>query len=111
MSNLINDIGILIRTLRKQKDLSQEQLAFKADLHPTYIGQIERGEKNITVSNLEVIVKALDITLQDFFYIMYPIKNNENIIFQLLNILKNMNAMEQQELVKVIINLVEWKNK
>lgn len=45
MDNLINIIGLQIRILRKNKKLSQEELAFKAGLHPTYIGQVERGEK------------------------------------------------------------------
>ena len=45
MNNLINVIGSQIRILRKNKNLSQEELAFKAGFHPTYIGQVERGEK------------------------------------------------------------------
>lgn len=63
---LIN-FGNRIRKLRKDKNLSQEELSFKANLHRTYIGMIERGEKNITLLNIEKIAKALDINIKDLF--------------------------------------------
>lgn len=59
--------GQKVRDLRKQNDLSQEQLAFKADLHRTYIGMIERAEKNITLLNIGKIAKALKIDIRDLF--------------------------------------------
>lgn len=57
--------GDKVRELRKEKGLSQEELSFKADLHRTYIGMIERAEKNITLINIEKIAKALDISVND----------------------------------------------
>lgn len=57
--------GNKVRELRKEKGLSQEELSFKADLHRTYIGMIERAEKNITLVNIEKIAKALGVTLKD----------------------------------------------
>lgn len=54
--------GEKVRQLRKEKGLSQEELSFKADLHRTYIGMIERAEKNITLTNIEKIAKALEIS-------------------------------------------------
>lgn len=53
--------GEKVRELRKGKGLSQEELSFKADLHRTYIGMIERAEKNITLTNIEKIAKALGV--------------------------------------------------
>ena len=47
MSDINKDVGFRIRTLRQEKGFSQEKLAGLADLHRAYIGQIERGEKNI----------------------------------------------------------------
>lgn len=55
--------GRSVREIRKSKGLSQEQLSFKADLHRTYIGMIERAEKNITLSNIEKIAKALEVDI------------------------------------------------
>jgi len=53
--------GEKVRKIRKERGLSQEELSFKADLHRTYIGMIERAEKNITLTNIEKIAKALDV--------------------------------------------------
>ena len=59
--------GETVRNIRKEKGLSQEQLAFKADLHRTYIGMIERAEKNITLLNIEKIANALTVSINDLF--------------------------------------------
>jgi len=59
MAEINKHVGSNIRKLRCKKGWSQEQLAFEADLHRAYIGQIERGEKNIGLINLEKIAKAL----------------------------------------------------
>ncbi len=48
---------------RKAQHLSQEELAFKCNLHRTYIGMIERSEKNITLINIEIIAKALNVPI------------------------------------------------
>lgn len=50
-----------IKTLRKEFGLSQEDFAYKCGLHRTYIGAIERGERNVTLSSLETIAFALEI--------------------------------------------------
>jgi transcriptional regulator with XRE-family HTH domain len=57
--------GHQVRQLRLKKCLSQEALAEKAGLHRTYIGMIERAEKNITLINIAKIAKALDVTLSE----------------------------------------------
>jgi transcriptional regulator with XRE-family HTH domain len=61
---LIN-FGQKVRDIRKEKGLSQEQLSFKAELHRTYIGMIERAEKNITLVNIERIANALEVNIND----------------------------------------------
>ncbi len=55
--------GEKVRNMRIDKGLSQEQLSFDADLHRTYIGMIERGEKNITLLNIEKLAKALNVSI------------------------------------------------
>jgi len=62
MADINKKVGERIRKYRLAKGLSQEQLAFEADLHRAYIGQIERGEKNIGVQNLDKIAKAFKIS-------------------------------------------------
>ena len=59
------DLGNAIREKRLANSLSQEQLAEKAKLHRTYIGMVERAERNITILNLLKICQALDISLNE----------------------------------------------
>lgn len=59
--------GKNVRIIRKGRNLSQEELSFKADLHRTYIGMIERAEKNITLINIEKIAKALNVDIKELF--------------------------------------------
>lgn len=65
MAKINKEVGLKIKIYRKKKGWSQEQLAFEAQLHRAYIGQIERGEKNIGLVNLEKITKAFSITLKE----------------------------------------------
>jgi transcriptional regulator with XRE-family HTH domain len=51
-----------LRTIRKQKNISQEELADRCGLHRTYVGSVERGERNISIDNIEKISDALKIS-------------------------------------------------
>lgn len=64
-SPILELFGQNVRKLRVERGLSQEQLADKAGLHRTYIGMIERAEKNITLCNIEKIANALDASVRD----------------------------------------------
>lgn len=64
---LLVKVGKKIRELRLAIGLSQEKLAFKSGLDRTYIGSVERGERNIAVINLNKICIALNISIPDFF--------------------------------------------
>jgi len=64
-SEILKKFGERVRQLRKQKDISQEELAHRADLHRTYIGMIERAEKNITLLNIQKIANALEVEISD----------------------------------------------
>jgi len=72
-TDVLIKFGARVRDLRKERGLSQEQLAFKADLHRTYIGMIERAEKNITLINIEKIATALEIN----FNVLMNFKNGK----------------------------------
>ena len=67
MSDINREVGFNIRTIRQERGLSQEKLAALADLHRAYLGQIERGEKNIGLKNLEKIAKALGVNIKELF--------------------------------------------
>lgn len=59
--------GKRLRELRKKGNLSQEELGFRAGLHRTYIGAIERAEQNVSVDNIHKLAKALKIAAEELF--------------------------------------------
>lgn len=58
-------LGENIRRLRKAKSLSQEQLADYAGIHRTYIGAVERGERNVSLDNIVAIARALGVSASE----------------------------------------------
>jgi len=62
---LLKAVGARIRDLRLEKGLSQEELALAAGLDRSYIGGVERGERNIAVMNLKKIANALGVSLSE----------------------------------------------
>lgn len=61
--HLIIAFGLKVKELRNKKGLSQEELSFSTGFHRTYIGMIERGERNISLSNMAVFAKAFEINI------------------------------------------------
>jgi len=61
--HLITGLGLRIRELREAKKISQEKLSFSTGFHRTYIGMIERGERNISLTNMAVFAKVFEINL------------------------------------------------
>ncbi len=71
MNNVRPDIkhqfGNAVRRRRLELGLSQEDLADRADIHRTYIGDVERGERNISLENIEKLARALKVPVADLF--------------------------------------------
>lgn len=67
MSEIAKTIGRRVRNYRIEKGLSQEKLAELSGCHPTYIGQVERGEKNATLESIEKIASAMNVSLAQLF--------------------------------------------
>ncbi|BFU77114.1 helix-turn-helix transcriptional regulator [Arcobacter sp. 15-2] len=63
--DILKKFGTRIQFLRKKQRISQEELAHICGLHRTYIGMIERGEKNITLKNIEKLANALKLNISD----------------------------------------------
>jgi transcriptional regulator with XRE-family HTH domain len=64
---ILKRFGQKVRAVRKMKNLSQEALADRSELDRTYIGGVERGERNISLINIEKIAKALEVDMKDLF--------------------------------------------
>jgi transcriptional regulator with XRE-family HTH domain len=60
-------IGDRIKKIRIDKKLTQEQLAWEANVDRTYMNHVENGRKNISIKSLEKIIKALDVSFYEFF--------------------------------------------
>ncbi|HXW93976.1 MAG TPA: helix-turn-helix transcriptional regulator [Terriglobales bacterium] len=67
MQQIQRQLGDRIRKLRQKKGWSQEELAAISGLHRTYIGAVERGEKNLTISTIHTLAKTLDTTIAQLF--------------------------------------------
>lgn len=65
--NILLIFGKRVKFLRKQKKLSQEELAYRTGLHRTYIGAVERGERNISLKNIAKLAEAFGINIAELF--------------------------------------------
>lgn len=65
MGNIQLKVGKRIKALRNAKGVSQEALAFRCKLHRTYISDIERGLRNVSIKNIEKIAKALQVPINE----------------------------------------------
>lgn len=66
-SHVKSRFGLAIKQRRQEIGISQEVLAERAGLHRTYIGDIERGARNLSLENIEKLAKALQIPVSDLF--------------------------------------------
>ncbi|TSC87303.1 MAG: DNA-binding protein [Microgenomates group bacterium Gr01-1014_16] len=67
MIDIKRKYGKRLRQLRKAKGLSQEELAFRSGLHRTYVSDLERGTRNVSLENIEKIAKVLGLELSELF--------------------------------------------
>ena len=65
MADIREILGTKIKKVRQKKKMSQEDLAFESELHRTYISDIERGSRNVSIKNIEKIAKALKVSLKE----------------------------------------------
>lgn len=65
--DILKRFGLTIKRLREKKGISQEKLGEICDLHRTYIGMIERAEKNVTLKSIEKLAKALEMEISEIF--------------------------------------------
>ena len=66
-SNIKTFFGNRVRQLRKDRGWSQEDFAFRVGLDRSYIGGVERGERNISLENIELVAAALQVSLAELF--------------------------------------------
>lgn len=104
--NLPEIVGKRIREYRKQKNWTQEQLAEAASLHYSYIGGVERGDRNISLETLEKIAAALDIPAGDLFR-MEVVLDKQQLLDEHIKLVSERSA-EEIALITKITREVIW---
>ena len=102
MGTISQTVGSRIRDYRLKKGFSQEYLAERADLHPTYIGQIERGKKNISIGTLEKLLYALSISFQEFFGGIEVANGKSSYAEQCYDLVHKQNTAEQARMYHIL---------
>jgi transcriptional regulator with XRE-family HTH domain len=112
VSKIAKKVGERIRLLRQQRGISQEQLAFKAGITPSYLGQIERGEKSPTIDSLDKVATALNVTLEELFSFEYAHPDNvdQQIMKKIAFQLHGRTKMEQEAVYNFIKQLLWFRD-
>lgn len=112
MSSLAKTVGQRIRSYRTQLGLSQEKLAELSGCHPTYIGQLERGEKNATLESIDKIATSLNVSLSQLFENLNSNNTKEpNIPLQCYEFMLTKNKKEQEQIIKILFEMDKYKEK
>lgn len=98
-------VGKRIRSLRKIRDLSQEELAEKADISSKYLGEIERGKSNLTIDILEKLSASLEVNVVDLFESQH--ESSRTILKQEINLLiREANDTELKTIFRVLKSIL-----
>ncbi len=110
MSDIAKILGQRIRNYRLAKGLSQEKLAELSGCHPTYIGQIERGEKNATIESIEKIALALNVSLSKLFEVLGCQDDGlRNIPLECYEFLSAKTKEEQEHIYRILLEMDKYK--
>lgn len=110
MSNIAKILGQRIRSYRTAMDFSQEKLAELSGCHPTYIGQLERGEKNATLESVEKVSVALNISLSKLFENLGPQENEaQDIPLACYEFLLTKTKEEQEHIYRILLEMDKYK--
>lgn len=102
-------LGNALKAVRKQREMSQEQVALEADITTTYYGLVERDEKSPTVRMLEKICRALDYPISELFSENVTCDTEDNrYVYQLINLLRSRSPEECEGLYKIIKDIIEY---
>lgn len=100
-------IGARVRSIRKVKGLTQEQLAEKANTSHSYIGDLERGERNVTLQSLHKISEALGVKFFDLFQYgeFEEVEEKSQIVWKIIELLIDRTEEEQQKALNILKEL------
>ena len=105
------DVGGRIRYFRQLRGLSQEQLALEAGINPAFLGHLERGLKSPTITTLDKLVRALDISLEELFAEAPPVPDTarENAMKRLELLVRDLPAGQLEKLSDIIQAILKFQ--
>lgn len=112
MSELTKTIGARIRNYRINLGLSQEKVADLSGCHPTYIGQVERGEKNATLDSIAKIASAINVPLSKLFEFAETAETDNaqtNIPIKCYEYLLTKSKGEQEAIFSILMDIEKYK--
>lgn len=102
MNDILQKVGLRIKEIRKSKAMTQDHLGDISNFHSTYIGGLERGERNISISNLQKLAEALDVKISEFFMFTPQLSSDEYVIGQIIELLRERNNQEIQMALSIL---------
>ncbi len=110
MSDIAKVLGQRIRNYRTARGFSQEKLAELSGCHHTYVGQIERGEKNATIESIEKIAVALNVSLSRLFEKLGAEDDGtHNIPLECYEFLSSKTKAEQEHIYRIMLEIEKYK--
>lgn len=106
--SIATELGNRIRFYRKQQHLSQEELAELCDFHPTYIGQLERGEKNATLESINKLSRGLGISLNELLKDIDAIDSAaDNVSLEIYHKLLKLPSQKQAAIASILSEIID----
>ena len=110
MSKITICVGDRLRRRRIDLEYTQEHLAELADVHPTYLGQVERGDQNIPLESLEKICLALDLPLAELFYNIHTSYAQNQEAIACYDLIVRLPLKDQKQLCLIIYNILQFRS-
>ena len=108
--DIISQVGQRIRGLRKKVGWSLEELGDRADLHPTFVGDLERGQTDISLRSLTKIASALQVTVGDLCTIGKTETDRSVLELQIIRFVRRQNLATLKLLGRFVEGAEEWLN-
>jgi transcriptional regulator with XRE-family HTH domain len=108
----LKQVGTRIRSIRKRSSLSQEDLAERSGLHPTYIGEIERATVNASIGSLNKIAAALEIPLHELLQLPGKKETSKDLIIRdIVKLIRKQDVSVLKYTEKTLVELVDLLKK
>lgn len=111
MSEVVKRFGRRVKYYRTKMGVSQEKFAELCGLHPTYIGQVERGEKNCTLESAEKISKGLNIPLEALLSKTVTLNEEDYVLHDIYDSVSRLDDKTQMDISEIINKIIDIKKR